>query len=242
MKLGLSAVLLATVAAGAQTTGITGTARAGAAGSPAVQTYTNPGLHLTFQYPADLTPRDAAAVTLVGKRMLFGGDEEADPDHPGTDTCTKVLLSVGKGNEGGGATGGVWVRVGVLDVDARCFPAQVFKNKKTIDPLLRNLVKQGTTVMGMMPVEQPAAYVLEGHRASFCAAQGQPLTDSDLQTGGEQMMGAVVVAVEGHLVGWVLETNDAATFNQLLGSLVDLGTGKPERLFPAEVRQRAGSS
>ncbi|HEX4310967.1 MAG TPA: hypothetical protein VHZ25_13125 [Acidobacteriaceae bacterium] len=241
MKLGWSAVLLVAVAAGAQTTGVTGAAQAGAAGSPAVQTYTNPELHLTFQYPADLTPRDTAEVTLVGRRMMYGGDEEADPGHPKPDTCTKVLLSVGKGNEGSGKAGGVWVRVGLLDVDARCFPAQVFRNKKTIDPLLRNLVKQGTTVMGMMPLEQPAAYGIQGHRTSFCAAQGQPLTGTDLQTGDEQMMGVVVVAVEGHLVGWVLETSDAAIFNQLLGSVVDLGGGKPERLFPGQVGQGTGS-
>jgi hypothetical protein len=244
MKLGLTAVLLVAVAAGAQTAASPaagGGAQAGVAGAPTVQTYTNPELHLTFQYPADLKPRDGAEVALVGRRMMFGGDEEADPDHPKPDTCTKVVLSVGKGSEGSGAAGGAWVRLGVLDLDARCFPAQVFRNKKTIDPLLRNLVKQGTTVMGMMPLEQPAAYLLEGRRASFCATQGQPLTEGDLQTGEELMMGVVVAAVDGHLVGWVLETSDAATFNQLLGSLVDLGGGKPERLFPGQVGQGTGS-
>jgi|ERR1700728_823065 hypothetical protein len=238
MKLALCAILLGSVAVGAQTAANpAGAAQMGATGSAATQTYTNPTLHLTFQYPADLAPRDAAAVTVVAKRMVYGADEEAeDPDHPKADTCTEVVLSVGKGNEGSGAAAGVWVRVGVLDVDARCFPAQVFKNKKATDPLLRNLVKQGTTVMGMMPLEQPVAYVIQGHRANFCGAQGQPVTGSDLQTGEEQMMGTVVVAIEGHLVGWVLETNDAATFNRLLGSAVDFGAGKPERLFPAEVR------
>ena len=44
-------------------------------------------------------------------------------------------------------------------------------------------------------------------------------------------MGTVVVAIEGHVVGWVLETNDAATFNRLLGSEVDFGAANRRGCF-----------
>jgi hypothetical protein len=240
MKLALSAVLFASWAAmpmaanpRAVAKGQTG---AGTTGSPAARVYSNPEFHLTFSYPAELTPTSAAPLAIVGRRMVYGGDEEGDPDHPGTDTCAKVLLSVGKGNQNGSGASNPWVRLGLLDVSAQCFPAKVFEKKKTIDGLLRNLVKQGTTLMGLMPLEQPAAYEIEGHRANFCAAQGQPVTGSDLQTGGQELIGVAVVAVPGHVVAWVIETSDAAVFNQLLGSPVDFGAGKMERLFPGVAR------
>jgi len=233
MTLGWIALVLVPVMAAAQTTAGSG-GTVGTAGSAAVQVYRNAELHLTFSYPAELATVEGAAAAAVGRRMVYGSNEESvDPDHPTQDRCTKVLLSVGKGREG---QAGTWVRVGLLDENAQCFPAKVFQNKKATDGLLRNLVKQGTTVMGMMPVEQPVGYVLQGHRAGFCGAQGAPVTGSDLQTGGDQLIGVVAAVVAGHVVGWVLETNDPATFNQLLGSQVDFGAGKAERLFPGEAQ------
>ena len=79
-------------------------------------------------------------------------------------------------------------------------------------------------------------YDLEGHRMHFCAAQGTPVTTGDLQTGEAEVVRAAAVAVEGHLLGWVLEANDAVLFNRLVGSEVDLGGGKAQRLFPARVQ------
>jgi hypothetical protein len=58
------------------------------------------------------------------------------------------------------------------------------------------------------------------------------VTGSDVETGGDQLIGVVVAVVDGHLLGWVLETNDPAMLNRLLGSPVDFGAGKAERLFP----------
>jgi hypothetical protein len=236
-----SAVVLgvAACAAGVARGQITGQVASGPAPGQQITTkvYTNPGLHLTFTYPAELGPVEAAALAAVGKRMMYGGDE-TDPDHPKTDACTKVLLSVGKSSpsQGNGGTAGSWVRVGLLDDSAHCFPAKVFSQKKSIDALLRNLVTQATTVMGMMPLEQPVAYAIQGQRANFAAAQGEPVTGSDVQTAGEELMGVASVAVEGHLLTWVIETNDASTFNRLLGSGVDFGAGKAERLVPVEAR------
>jgi hypothetical protein len=229
MTVGWVALVLVPAMATGQTATSPGVST-GTAGSAAVQVYRNAELHLTFSYPAELAPVDAAAVAAVGRRMVYGSSEESDdPDHPTPDLCTKLLLSVGKGSE---RQAGTWVRLGLLDENAQCFPAKVFQNKKATDALLRNLVKQGTTVMGMMPVAQPVGYLLQGHRAGFCGAQGVPVTDSDVQTGGDQLIGVVAAVVDGHVLGWVLETNDPATFNRLLGSPVDLGAGKAERLFP----------
>lgn len=217
--------LMAAVPAQSQIAG-----RDGSAAPTANGVYSDPELHLTYAYPAQLTRHDGAFAGAAGRRMIYG--EDAETDAAKASGCVKVLLSVGAGREG---SPGVWVRLGLLEVSGRCFPAKVMQNSKAMQTLLRNFVRQGTTVMGMMPLDQPARYLMQGHAANFCAAQGTPMTGSDLQTADQQLIGAAAMAVEGRVVAWVIETNDAATFNQLLGSSVDFGTGKAERLFPGQV-------
>lgn len=192
--------------------------------------YSDPELHLTYAYPAELTEHDDAFAGAAGRRMIYG--EEAESDAAKASACVKVLLSVGAGREG---SPGKWVRLGLVEVSGQCFPAKVMQNRKAMQILLRNFVRQGTTAMGMMPLDQPARYEIQGHAANFCAAQGTPMTGSDLQTAEPQLIGTAAVAVEGRVVAWVIETNDAGRFNQLLGSSVDFGTGKTERLFPGRV-------
>lgn len=196
---------------------------------PGFHGYSNPELHLTYLYPAELMPVDGAFGTTAARRMIYA---DAESDTAKADTCAKVLLSVGKGHEGQGE----WARLGLVEVNGQCFPPKALQNKKSTQMLLRNLVSQGTTVMGMMPLEQPAVYQIEGRWASFSAAQGEPVSKSDLQTGEQQVLGLAAVHVEGYILGWVIETNDEAMFNRLLGSGVDFGTGKPERLFGGGVR------
>ena len=199
--------------------------------NPEFRTWSSPDLHLTYWYPAELTQRDGAFAAAAGRRVLYG--ENAEDDQGKADTCTKVLFSVGKGSETGQ---GSWARLGVVDLSGQCFPPKILHNKKATRLLLRSLVKQGTTLMGTMPLEVPTLYELQGRPAGFCAAEGQPLTASDLQTAGQELIGIAAVAAEDRILAWVIETNDSAVFNRILGSGVDLGTGKPDKLFPAEVR------
>lgn len=201
------------------------------AASP-TQVYSDPELHLTYTYPAELTPRDGAFASAIGRRMIYGEDAEAD--YARAHDCAKVLLSVGRGSD---QSPGAWVRLGLVEIGEPCAPAKVMQNKKATQLLLGNLVRQGTTVMGLMPVERPTLYQIEGHWAGFCAAHGTPVTGQDLQTGNEQLIGVAVVAVDGKILGWVIQTNDVTVFNQLLGSGVNFGTARPERLFAGAVGQ-----
>ena len=228
MKAGLMAMVLASAAAFGQ-------AAAPAPAAEPMHSYTNPEMHLTFSYPAELTPRDAATALGAERRMIYGTEAATEGDHAKPDTCAKVLLAVGEDSAGSGAAG-TRASIALFDVNTACYPAKILRDKKAMDLLLRNMTIQATTEMGMMPIEQPMFYDLEGHRMHFRAAQGTPVTAGDLQTGEEQVIGAAVVAVEGHLLGWVLEANDAALFNRLMGSQVDLGGGKAQRLFPARVQ------
>jgi hypothetical protein len=228
MKAGLMAMVLTSVIALGQPTVPAPTAEP-------MRSYTNPELHLTFSYPAELTPRDVATALGAERRMVYGTDAAAATDQSRADTCAKVLLAVGEDSAGSGAAG-TRASIALFDVNTACYPAKVLRDKKAMDLLLRNMTIQATTEMGMMPIEQPMFYDLEGHRMHFCAAQGTPVTTGDLQTGEAEVIGAAAVAVEGHLLGWVLEANDAVLFNRLVGSEVDLGGGKAQRLFPARVQ------
>ncbi|HVT99241.1 MAG TPA: hypothetical protein VHE33_17175 [Acidobacteriaceae bacterium] len=206
-----------------------GPANSGGAVPPGYQVYTNAELHLTLTYSAELTGVDGAFATTAARRMIYG-DEQLDAARE--DACVKVLLAVGKGSEGKGS----WARVGAVEIRGECFPPKVLQKRKDTQMLLRNLVRQGTTLMGMMPLEQPGGYQIEGHWASFGAAQGEPVTKSDIQSGEAQLIGVGAIAVQGWILGWVVETNDAAMFNQLLGSGVVFGTGTPQRLFGGGVQ------
>jgi hypothetical protein len=210
---------------------ISGQASSGAAAAvPAWFTaYSNAELHLTYTYPAQLTPVDGAFAVTAARRMIYG---DAESDLAKADRCAKVLLSVGEGSESRGA----WTRVGLVQVDGQCYPPKWLQKKKDTLLLLGNLVRQGTTVMGMMPLERPTGYQIEGHWASFCAAQGQPVTMSDVQTAEQQMVGLAAVQAGSRVLAWVIETNDTAMFNRLLGTGVDFGTGKPEQLFGGGIR------
>jgi hypothetical protein len=199
--------------------------------APATQFFSNPEVHLTYEYPAELKAQDGAFAAAIARRMIYG--EDAETDYAKARDCAKVLLSVGTGREG---SPGPWVRVALVEIGELCAPAKVLQNKKAAQALLANLVKQGTTVMGMMPVERPTVYQIQGHWAAFCAAQGTPVTGQDLQTGQEQLIGVAAVAVDAKILGWVIQTSDAATFNRLLATGVDFGTGKPERLFAGAVQ------
>jgi hypothetical protein len=206
--------------------------RANATGPPppaGFQVYANADLHLAYTYPEELKPVDAAFAGVMARRMIYG--EESD--QAGSDTCARILLSVGEGSEGKGP----WVRLGLVEVNGQCFPPKVLQKRKDTQMLLRNMVRQGTTVMGMMPVEQqPAGYLIQGHWASFDAAQGQPVTRGDFQTGEQQLAGVAAVQAGGNILAWVIETNDAGALNRLLATGVDFGAGKPEPLFGGGVR------
>jgi hypothetical protein len=141
----------------------------------------------------------------------------------------KVLLSVGKNGDQAGAL----ARIALFDVDVRCLPAKALRNKKAMDGVLASLATQGTTAMGLMPIEEPMHYEIQGHRVRFAAAQGTPVMKGDLQSADAQVIAVAATAVNGHVLSWWIEAGDLATFNHLLRSQVDFGAGQAQALFPA---------
>lgn len=246
MNPGLLAMLLAPVVAMAQTAATPPAAtphsatsgQAQAAASPlSVRVYTNAQLHLTFAYLAELVPRDAKLAVPAERRVIYGEDTTPDSDYAKLPGCSTTLLSVGTESPAAGAhpaTATAVASVTVFDVDVGCLPPKAFRNKKAMDEVLMRLVVQGTTFLGMMPIEQPLFYSIQDHRVRFAAAQGTPASTNGLQTAGDQLIAVAATALNGHVVCWIIEADDLPLFNRLLASPVDFGGGAPRPLFPTQ--------
>ncbi|MFZ0630667.1 MAG: hypothetical protein WA399_00870 [Acidobacteriaceae bacterium] len=222
----ISALLLTAVAAG-QTQG--------KAAAPATRTFTDAALHLTFSYPAELTPVDAKDAIALGQRILYGEDGVSDTKAIKSGAgCTRTLLAVGE-------EGRVMAQVALFEIDLSCVPPKAAKNRKLMDQVLQGLSSQGNEVLGMTPMDEPSPFLLQGHHAFFGAAQGTPVSATALQTSEAKVTATIAVEVEGQdgqpkILAWHVESSDTGMFNRLLASPVDLGTGPAQPLFPAQVR------
>ncbi len=238
------AIVLVALTASAQTAANspgTNAQRAPAAAAPssAVITYTNPELHLTFAYPAELKPLAASSVAVEARRMIYGEDTTSDSESNRLSTCSTPLLAVGAGSDAGSSTGTA-ASIALFELDARCVPAKALKNQKTMDPLLRNLTRQAVTFLGMVPIEDSTFYLIQDHRVYFDAAQGTPVTRSDVQPSGSELTAAVATWLNGRVLCWMLEADSLEAFNRLLASQVDFGAGKPQALYPRGFAASAG--
>lgn len=229
MRFGL-VLLLAAVAAG-QTPG--------KPAAPAMRTFTDSTLGLSFSYPAELTPTDPAAAAELGKSLLYGedaGDSEKTKSGSG---CIRTLVAVGEDQP-------VMVRLALFEIDLSCLPPKAVKNRKLMDQTLQGLASQGNEELGMTPLDEPAPYLLQGHHAFFASAQGTPVSETALQSSQAEVTATVAAEVEAKggsakggdmkILAWHLETNNAGMFNRLLACPVEIGTGQAQPLFPAQVR------
>lgn len=224
MRFGL--ILLLTAMAAGQTPG--------KPAAPALRTFTDPALQLTFSYPAELTPMDPKTATALGQRMLYGEDGAGSKKMKSGAGCTRTLLAVG---EGGAAT----TQLAIFEIDVSCVPPKAAKNRKFMDQVLQGLSAQGNELLGMIPIEDPVGFLMQGHHAFFASAQGTPVSSTALQTSEAEVLATLAVEVEGRdgrqeILVWHLESSNAAMFNRMLACPVVLGTGPAVPLFPAQVR------
>jgi hypothetical protein len=226
IKYGLVSALFLTLAAAGQTPG--------KPAAPAMRTFTDAALPLSFSYPAELTPTDAKAATALGQRILYGEDSgDAEKTKSGAG-CIRTLLAVGE-------DGPVMARLALFEIDMSCVPPKAAKNHKLMDQVLQGLAAQGNERLGMVPIDDPVGFLLQGRHGFFASAQGTPVSGTSLQSSEAQVTATVAVAVEGHdgqgeILAWHLVSSDAALFNRLLASPVVLGTGPAQPLFAAQVR------
>ncbi len=194
--------------------------------SPALRTWKDPALHLTFSYPAELHPRDPASVG-------------------GGGGCAEVVMAAGLGNDpdqpgasGGAAPSGSWASVALSDMGPGCIPPKVLNKPKVMDQMMYGLTGNATQSLGLMPIEQPVGYLVQGHHAYVASAQGEPISQDVVQpANGAEVLAIIAVHVNDHVLIWRLASNDANLLNRMLASQVDFGTGTPQALYPGHIGQ-----
>ena len=211
-------------------------------------TYSNTDLHLIFMYPKELKPEDAHAIANRGHIAFYGTQPESDPEHVESEACDKVLLMVGKEGDHKKAVVTIWgggkapsikpdptASIVLFEIDKRCVPPKILKKP---DNALAGLALQATQIRGMTPIDQPVWYKIDGHKIHFASAQGRPLSKDGKQLSSvRQIIGGFAVELNGHLLFWMLQSDNVEYFNRLLDSKVDFGRGAPQALFPVHLHQ-----
>lgn len=195
----------------------------GSTGKP-MRTYRDAELPMTFSYPAELQLRETGTAT-------------------GGSGCSKTLLAVGIGQDpnqenatsSGTAQAGSTRWATLTLMDSGCIPPQVLKKTKMLDQMLSGMAGAPTQTLGMMPMEPPVGYLLEGHHAYLAAAQGEPVSSSDVQPeNGAEVLAVIAVSVKDHILIWRMASNDPNLLNEMLASQVDFGTGA-QALYPGRI-------
>lgn len=208
---GISAWVLAILAVAAQ------------AQTASLRTWKDPALQVTFSYPAELQPRDAASVPAGGcAKVLLAAVLGADPNLPGAPDAP--------------AASSKWASLTLSDMGPECIPPKVLKKSKAVDQMMYGLTGGATQTLGLMPLEQPVGYLLQGQHAYVAAAQGEPVSTDVVQpANGAEVLALIAVHVRDHVLIWRLASNDASLLNRMLSSLVDFGVGTPQPLYPGHI-------
>lgn len=188
-----------------------------------MRTWKDPALHLTFSYPSELQPRDPASAGGGGcAKVLLAAGLGADPNQPsGTATAS---------------ASGNWASLSLSDMGPECIPPKILKKPKTMDQMMYGLTGGATQTLGMMPLEQPLGYSLEGYHAYLAAAQGEPVSTDVVQpANGAEVLAIIAVHVNDHVLIWKMASNDTNLLNRMLASQVDFGAGTLQALYPGHI-------
>lgn len=191
----------------------------------AMRTWKDPALQLTFSYPSELQPRDPASVTGAGcAKVVLAAGLGADPNEPGTSDTAPASAK--------------WASLTLSDMGPECIPPQALKKTKVMDQMMYGMTGGATQTLGLMPMEQPIGYLLEGHHAYVAAAQGEPVSTDVVQpANGAEILVLIAVHLNNHVLLWRLTSNDAGLLNRMLASQVDFGAGTPQALYPGHIGQ-----
>lgn len=198
-------------------------------------TYSNPELHFTFEYPAELHPMKPQDLPGSSRAARFSNDPDVGTsDNLEAGQCSKRLLTVGE--TGAGPEGKAWASISLVEIEPGCIPAKALKSRHQMDLMLMPLVHSSTQVLGMMPMGPAVAYPVQNHRIYMSAAQGQPVQPTDLQNlQGPESVATLATQVQDRIVSWRIETNSMHLLNRILAGKVDFGAGSPEMLYPGHL-------
>lgn len=183
----------------------------------------DPALQLTFSYPAELQPRDAASVGGSGcAKVLLAASVGADPNQPGASDAAPASVR--------------WGSLTLSDMGPECIPPKVLKKSKAVDQMMYGLTGGATQSLGLMPIEQPIGYLLQGNHAYVATAQGEPVSMDVVQpANGAEVLAIIAVHAGNHVLIWRLASDDTNLLNRMLASQVDFGAGSAQALYPGHI-------
>ncbi len=219
-----------------------------------MRTFHDEGLQLSFTYPQQLVPQDAATFREVmerGHREHYKTEPESDPEHLQAEKCMHVLLYAttpdpidgeitigGKDNHSAVSvnlppTGTIMI----AEFDQSCVPRATKEND-----ILGQMASISGQLPGLKPIDQQMWYEVDKHKIHFLAAQG---AFSDDKASTPVGVATASTNVHGRFLMWMFMSNDLPTLNRLMSSTVQfgnhpaapfvpftLGTGEPMKLVP----------
>jgi len=88
----------------------------------------------------------------------------------------------------------------------------------------------------MEMIDKPVWYEVQKQKVHIAIAQGRPIAKASKEKADEPILMAVLdVNFDGHILCWMITSNDMSFFNSLLHGKVDFGTGTSQSLFPLEL-------
>ena len=198
---------------------------------PSTATYSNPELHFTFEYPAELHAMNPQDLPGSSRTARFSNDPDVGTSNNlETGQCSKRLLTVGE--TGAGPEGKAWASISLVEIEPDCIPPKALRSRHQMELMLMPLVHSNTQVLGMMPMGPAVQYPVQNHRVYMSAAQGQPVQAGDLQTlQGPESVAILATQVQDRVLSWRIETNSMHLLNRILAGRVDFGAGAPQMLF-----------
>jgi hypothetical protein len=199
-------------------------------------------LDLHFYYPVEMVASDPTKITDADRTAGIGKSQPGDSEREGSKACLRVMLradlpadKVGTrmatlgaientpSPESESVTGTIWL----FDVDMNCVCAAMRKKR---DAAMRDISATITQAQGMTRTGPPLWYDLGKQKTHMSAALGRHNPNE-----GPVLMMDVVTDYRSHVLMWIVQSNDAETFNALTKSTVQFDKSPALPLFPANV-------
>ncbi|HEY3988279.1 MAG TPA: hypothetical protein VGM02_03205 [Acidobacteriaceae bacterium] len=209
---------------------------------PAPGIFYKSDLRLHFYYPVEMVPSDLVTATVLDSTAGIGKSQPGDSERDGSEACLRTMLRADlpadkadtrmatlgaientPSPEQERIAGTIWL----FDVDMDCVCAAMRKKR---DAAMRDISATITQAQGMTRMGPPLWYDLGKQKIHMSAAVGRhnpserPVLVMDM-----------VTDYHGHVLMWIVQSNDAETFNTLTKSTVQFDKAPALPLFPADV-------
>lgn len=210
-----------------------------ALGAPGV--FSDAALDIYFYYPEEMTSISEADPPQPVQPSTDAHPKPGNEDYNATQACLKTLLDVDLPADGAGtgpatlgalssSTAGterIQASIRLFEVNMDCECAALRKKR---DAAMRGIAETITHVNGMQALGKPLWYDLGKQKIHMNTAIGSVHPGQ-----GPVLMADMVTEYKAHVLMWVLQSNDAVTFNTITKSTVQFGPAPPLPLFPAKV-------